>query len=106
MLKFVILSSNKENIRGYETIVDKLLMRHEIEYKCYKFNDNDKEFNNFIEQEQEDNIYIIEEGNNINSLELIKQIRNNHNDRLENGSGRINAQHLPSRHIANDQFFY
>lgn len=80
MLKFVILSSNKENIRGYETIVDKLLMKNETEYKCYKFNDNDKEFYNFIEKQHDENIYIIEEENSINSLDIIKYIRNNHND--------------------------
>ncbi len=79
MLKFVILSSNKKNIRGYETIIDKLLIKGEVEYKCYKFSDNDKEFKNFI-GEKEEYIYIIEESIKINSVDIIKHIRNNHND--------------------------
>lgn len=34
MIRYVIVSSKEENIKGYKQIIDKEMMRHDI---CYRF---------------------------------------------------------------------
>lgn len=80
MLKFVILNSSKQESRGYELVVDKLLFEDDTEYKLYNFNFLQDELYNLIKEKYDDKIFIIEESDKISSLEIIETLRNSYND--------------------------
>ncbi len=80
MLKFVLLCSGKKDARGYELIVDKLLMKEETEYKCYNYSFLGDDLHDFIKEKYDDMIYIIEESEEVSSLEIIETLRNSYND--------------------------
>lgn len=80
MLKFVILNSSKQESRGYELEVDKLLFEDDTEYKLYNFNFLQDELYNLIKEKYNDKIFIIEESDKISSLEIIETLRNSYND--------------------------
>lgn len=47
MIRYVIVSSKEENIKGYKQIIDKEMMRHDICYRYCIFNNNDKSFKSY-----------------------------------------------------------
>ena len=52
MLKFVILSSNKENIKEVEYIIDKKLFKNKEYYKYYRFEDSDENFERLLKSKE------------------------------------------------------
>lgn len=103
LLKFVLLSSNKKNIRSYELVVDKLLMNEETDYKCYNYFLPSDDLHEFIKEKQENKIYLIEESNEISSLDIIKEVRNSYND-LESFIIIINKENNIKENIETNYF--
>lgn len=79
-MKSVILSSSKVNTRVFEHAIDKVVMATDYHYECYKFDANNKEFYNFLSKQELGIIYIIENSREINALEVMKEIRLEHQD--------------------------
>ncbi len=75
MIKYVIVSSKEENIRGYKQIIDKEMMRHDISYRYCIFNNNDKRFKNYCSLKNSSSVFIIDNDDIINCLDVIKTIR-------------------------------
>ena len=67
MLKFVILSSNKNNSREYENLINISLLKTKEDYKIYKFY-NEKEFDSFIKTSSDETIYITDEVDDIENV--------------------------------------
>lgn len=80
MLQFVLLSSNKKNIRGYELVVDKLLMKEDTDYKYYNYTLLSDDLHEFIKEGESERIYLIEESDTIKATDILEVIRNSYND--------------------------
>lgn len=80
MLQFVLISSSKKSIKGYELEIDKLLIKEDADYKCYNYNLLDDDLHNFIKEVDNERIYLIEDSQNIPTLNILKTIRNSYND--------------------------
>lgn len=80
MLQFVLLSSNKKNIRGYELVVDKLLMKEDTDYKYYNYTLLSDDLHEFIKEGENERIYLIEETDTIKATDILEVIRNSYND--------------------------
>lgn len=80
MLQFVLLSSNKKNIRGYELVVDKLLMKEDTDYKYYNYTLLSDDLHEFIKEGENERIYLIEESDTIKATDILEVIRNSYND--------------------------
>ena len=78
MIKFAILSDNK-NIRYYEDIIDKFMMRCDMFYEKISFNDKDKRLNEFLESNSGLTVYIIN-NNLISGVEFLNRLRGKYND--------------------------
>lgn len=76
MIRYVIVSSKEENIKGYKQIIDKEMMGHDICYRYCIFNNNDKSFKSYCSLKNTSNVFIIDNDDEVNSLEVIKTIRN------------------------------
>jgi len=67
MLKFAILSSNKNNSREYEDLINISLLKTKEAYKIYRLY-NETEFDDFIKTSSDEVIYITDEIDNIESI--------------------------------------
>lgn len=79
MLKFVILSSNKENIKEVEYIIDKKLFKNKEYYKYYRFEDSDENFERLLKSKEYVHCYIIDT-DGVNTEKLINKIRIEYKD--------------------------
>ena len=59
MIRYVIVSSKEENIKGYKQIIDKEMMRHDICYRYCIFNNNDKSFKSYCSLKNASSVFII-----------------------------------------------
>lgn len=80
MSNFVIVSSNKKNIKEYKYIIDKKLFKYQEYYKFYEFEKDDDNFEKFLKLRQHVNGYIIDNTSNINIYEIIDKIRKKYKD--------------------------
>lgn len=76
MIRYVIVSSKEENIKGYKQIIDKEMMGHDICYRYCIFNNNDKSFKSYCSLKNTSSVFIIDNDDEVNSLEVIETIRN------------------------------
>ena len=76
MIRYVIVSSKEENIKGYKQIIDKEMMGHDICYRYCIFNNNDKSLKSYCSLKNTSSVFIIDNDDEVNSLEVIKTIRN------------------------------
>lgn len=76
MIRYVIVSSKEEDIKGYKQIIDKEMMRHDICYRYCIFNNNDKSFKSYCSLKNASSVFIIDNDDEVNSLEVIETIRN------------------------------
>ena len=80
MIKFIIVGSNDIHISNYKYLIAKSLMRKECCYKYHKFNNDDKNLEKYIEANHQNNIFIIENKNEKETVGIIDTIRNRYND--------------------------
>ena len=80
MSNFVIVGSNKKNIKEYKYIIDKKLFKYQEYYKFYEFEKDDDNFKKILKLRQHVNGYIIDNTSNINIYEIIDKIRKKYKD--------------------------
>ena len=78
MLRFIICEDNKEFIMKINTIINKVMMPYNFEYKINKFTQYNKEVGEIIAKKNETKIYILDiELPEISGLEIASEIREN-----------------------------
>jgi two-component system response regulator AgrA len=77
MLRFIICEDNKEFRERLSTIINKVMMPYNFEYKISKFGEYNKEVEEIITRKNEQKIYILDiELPEISGLEIASEIRN------------------------------
>ena len=76
MLRFIICEDNKDFLSRLCTVVNKVMMPYNFEYKISKFTEYNKEFEEIIEEKFEQKIYVLDiELGDISGLEIASLIR-------------------------------
>jgi len=76
MINFIICDDEKEITNIVKNIITKVMFKTNIEYKTHIFNSYDKEFNNIINSNIENKIYILDiEVKDQSGIEIAKKIR-------------------------------
>jgi len=81
-MNYAIISSNEKNIKGYKNMITKALMKYDFYYKIEKFNDNNKNLEDYVKNQCDSKIYIIEQSSTIDALNVVEKIRNKYEDLL------------------------
>ena len=78
MLEFIICDDDKEFLIKVENLVNKVMLKKDLEYKIYKFNDYDKKFMNILNVKEHPRIYILDiELPSCSGITIGRQIRKN-----------------------------
>ena len=78
MLRFIICEDNKDFLNRLCTVVNKVMMPYNFEYKINKFTQYNKEVEEIIEKKYEEKVYILDiELGDISGLEIASEIREN-----------------------------
>lgn len=80
MLKFVILSSNKENIKEYKYIIDKKLFKYDEYYKIMSIKNNKENIIQLLETKETIHSFIIDGSSDNDIHEVIETIRSKYQD--------------------------
>lgn len=75
MLRIILVNSNKISIEKSRSMVAHMFMEKDIPYLYYKFNKNDKELENYISNKNKDDIFVIVDSKDINSVDIVNKIR-------------------------------
>lgn len=76
MIEFIICDDDKNFLKKVENVVDKTMLKKDIEYKIYKFNDYDKKFMDIIKTKENPRIYILDiELPSASGINIGRQIR-------------------------------
>lgn len=75
MLKLVIISSNKNNADKYKNLIDISLLKTKDAYKVYYFDKYDSKLAKFINENNSELIYVVDESKDIDCEKLLKKIR-------------------------------
>lgn len=76
MIKYVLLSENKENKEDYENIIDRIMIKIDMYYEVHKYEVEKEEFKKLCEDNCGTNIFIIEDSEEINAERLVRLIKN------------------------------
>ena len=60
MIEFIICDDDKNFLKKVENVVDKVMLKKNIEYKIHKFNDYDKKFMDIIKAKENPRVYILD----------------------------------------------
>lgn len=78
MLEFIICDDDKDFLIKVENLVNKVMLKKDLEYKIYKFNDYDKKFMNILNVKEHPRIYILDiELPSSSGITIGRQIRKN-----------------------------
>lgn len=79
MINFVVCDDEKEFRNKISLIINKLLMKDNIEYEVHEYGTYNKDFDNFINNNMSSKIYIldIEMKNSISGIDIARKIRKN-----------------------------
>ena len=78
MLEFIICDDNKEFLLKVESVVNKLMLKRNIDYRIYKYNDFDKKFMEELNKKENPRIYILDiELPSCSGISIGRQIRKN-----------------------------
>ena len=78
MLRFIICEDNKDFLNRLHTIVNKVMMPYNFEYKVNVFTQYNKEVEEIIKRKNEQKIYVLDiELEEISGLEIASEIREN-----------------------------
>ena len=78
MLRFIICEDNKDFINRLNTIINKVMMPHNFEYKINKFTQYNEELETIIQNRNEQKVYILDiELAEVSGLEIASEIREN-----------------------------
>lgn len=76
MLRFIVCEDNKDFLGRLCTVVNKIMMPYNFEYKISKFNSYTKELKEIIKRKNEQKVYILDiELGDVSGLEIASQIR-------------------------------
>ena len=83
MLRFIVCEDNKDFLGRLCTVVNKIMMPYNFEYKISKFNSYTKELSEIINRKNEQKVYILDiELGDVSGLEIASQIRENDLDSI------------------------
>ena len=78
MLEFIICDDNKDFLLKVESVVNKLMLKRNIDYRIYKYNDFDKKFMEELNKKENPRIYILDiELPSCSGISIGRQIRKN-----------------------------
>ena len=78
MLRFIVCEDNKDFLGRLCTVVNKIMMPYNFEYKINKFNSYTKELSEIIKRKNEQKVYILDiELGDVSGLEIASHIREN-----------------------------
>ena len=78
MLRFIVCEDNKDSLGRLCTIINKVMMPYNFEYKINKFAEYNKELGELIKKKYEQKVYILDiELGDISGLEIASEIREN-----------------------------
>ena len=78
MLRFIICEDNKDFLSRLSTIINKVMMPYNFEYKISKFTQYNKEVEEIIKRKYEQKVYVLDiELPDISGLEIASEIRHN-----------------------------
>ena len=81
MINFIVCDDNIEFLKKEKQIVDNFMMKYDIDYKCWLFNEYDKKFNNVIKQDLGFKIYLLDiQTKNGSGLDAARSIREEYDD--------------------------
>ena len=78
MINFIVCEDNKIILQKNIEIINKTMFNNNIDYRVYKFTDNNDELQNLITSQLENKIYILDiELENISGIDIARSIRKN-----------------------------
>lgn len=81
MINFIIVDDNCKWLEQVSSIIDKIMIKTKFEYNKKAFIEYDNSFKNYIEQNLENKIYILDiETTNNNGIDIARNIRRNDDD--------------------------
>ena len=78
-MHFIFISSSDKDVKGYGQILNRVLLRVEMDYQIYKFDDINN-VTDTLRYSSMSKIYVVENSNKIDSREVVRVIRENFND--------------------------
>ena len=76
MLRFIICEDNKDFLNRLSTIINKVMMPYNFEYKVNKFTEYNKEVEEIIKRKHEQKVYVLDiELAEVSGLEIASEIR-------------------------------
>ena len=76
MLRFIICEDNKDFLNRLSTIINKVMMPYNFEYKVNKFTEYNKEVEEIIKRKQKKKVYVLDiELSEVSGLEIASEIR-------------------------------
>ena len=78
-MHFIFISSSDKDVKGYGQILNRVLLRVEMDYQFYKFDDINN-VTDTLRYSSMSKIYVVENSNKIDSREVVRVIRENFND--------------------------
>lgn len=79
MLSFIILSSNENNRKRYNNIINKTMMNEELYYDVNCFDCINKRFNELCKINSQSTVFIMDDCDDINTIEVVTKIRKEYN---------------------------
>ena len=81
MLNFIIYDDEKQFIQRNKKVIDKCMMNHDYEYKCYAFDEYNENFEKIVKRTLGLKIYLLDiETKNKSGLDIARLIREKYND--------------------------
>ena len=78
MLRFILCEDNKDFLERLYTIINKVMMPYNFEYKVNKFTEYNEELSTLIKKKHEQKIYVLDiELSDVSGLEIASEIREN-----------------------------
>lgn len=76
MLKFVLYEDNKNKLEEYATIINKVMMKHNFDYRIFKYSSYTKELYNQIHNDSDQKIFVLDiQVSDVSGLEIASKIR-------------------------------
>lgn len=81
MINFIVCDDNKEFLKKEKQIIDSFMMKYDVDYKIYLFNEYDKKFDDVVIKDMGFKIYLLDiQTKNGSGLDVARKIREEYDD--------------------------